>query len=61
MISIIVAVGKNLVIGKDGVIPWKLPEDMNYFVKITTGCPVVMGRKTFESIGRPLKNRTNII
>ena len=61
MISIVAAVAKNLVIGKDGAIPWKLPNDVSFFVKITTGCPVVMGRKTFESIGKPLKNRTNII
>lgn len=52
---------RNRVIGKDGKLPWKLPEDMRHFVKITTECSVVMGRKTFESIGKPLKNRTNII
>ena len=52
---------KNRVIGNKGQLPWKLPEDMHHFVKITTGCPVVMGRKTFESIGKPLKNRINII
>lgn len=52
---------RNRVIGNKGRLPWKLTEDMRHFVKITTGFPVVMGRKTFESIGKPLKNRTNII
>ena len=52
---------RNRIIGNNGQLPWKLPEDMRHFVKITTGFPVVMGRKTFESIGRPLKNRINII
>lgn len=52
---------QNRVIGNKGQLPWKLSEDMRHFVKITTNCPVVMGRKTFESIGKPLKNRTNII
>lgn len=61
MINIIAAMSRNRVIGRNGQLPWKLPEDMRHFVKITTGCPVVMGRKTFESIGKPLKNRTNII
>jgi len=61
MINIISAMGRNQVIGKNGKLPWKLPEDMHHFVKITLGCPVVMGRKTFESIGKPLKNRKNII
>lgn len=61
MINIIAAISRNRVIGENGQLPWKLPEDMRHFVKITSGCPVVMGRKTFESIGKPLKNRTNII
>ena len=52
---------RNKVIGNKGQLPWRLPEDMQHFVKITTGCTVVMGRKTFESIGKPLKNRINII
>ena len=52
---------RNRVIGNNGQLPWKLPEDMKYFTKITTDLPVVMGRKTFESIGRPLENRINII
>jgi dihydrofolate reductase len=61
MINIIAAMSQNRVIGKNGSLPWKLPEDMSHFVKVTKGYSVVMGRKTFESIGRPLKNRTNII
>lgn len=61
IISIIAALGKNRVIGSDNYIPWKLPADMKRFKELTTGKPVIMGRKTFESIGRPLPNRTNII
>ncbi|MCX6816080.1 MAG: type 3 dihydrofolate reductase [Candidatus Aenigmarchaeota archaeon] len=61
IISIIVALGKNNVIGSDNKLPWRLKADMKKFVSLTTGKPVIMGRKTFESIGRPLKNRTNII
>jgi|SRR3989344_847023 len=61
MISIIAAMGKNRVIGKDGKIPWKLPGDFARFKKITSGHPVIMGRKTFESIGKPLPNRKNIV
>ncbi len=61
IISIIAAMGKNKVIGKNNSLPWKLPADMNHFKELTTGKPVIMGRKTFESIGKPLSNRTNII
>ena len=61
IISLIAAMGKNRVIGHDNSIPWKLPADMKRFKDLTTGKPVIMGRKTFESIGRPLPNRTNII
>ena len=53
--------GRNRVIGKDNSLPWKLPEDMKRFKKLTTGKPVIMGRKTFESIGKPLPSRKNII
>ncbi len=49
------------VIGKDGKLPWNLPEDLKFFKKTTLGYPIVMGRKTFESIGRPLPKRTNIV
>ncbi|MEK7507909.1 MAG: dihydrofolate reductase [Patescibacteria group bacterium] len=61
MISLIAAMGKNRVIGKGGALPWKLPADMKRFRKLTSGHPVIMGRKTCESIGRPLPNRMNII
>lgn len=60
-ISLIAAVGKNLVIGKDNAMPWHLPADLKYFKRVTLGKPVIMGRKTFASIGRPLPGRTNII
>jgi len=60
-VSAIVAMAKNRVIGNRNQLPWKLPEDLKRFKQITTGHPVVMGRKTFESIGRLLPNRTNII
>ncbi len=64
MISIIVAVDKNLGIGKNNSIPWDIPEDLKRFKDLTTGHPVIMGRKTWESIPekfRPLPNRENII
>ncbi len=53
--------GKNRVIGKDNSLPWNMPADMKRFKELTTGKPVIMGRKTFESIGKPLPDRTNII
>lgn len=61
IISLIAAVAKNNVLGKDNKIPWHLPADMAYFKKITAGHHIVMGSNTFESIGRPLPNRTNIV
>ena len=60
-ISMITAMAKNRVIGKNGQLPWHLPKDLQLFKKITTGKNIVMGRKTFESIGKPLPNRNNII
>ncbi|MDX1684733.1 MAG: dihydrofolate reductase [Saprospiraceae bacterium] len=60
-IHAIVAAAKNGVIGKDNDIPWYLPADLKYFKKVTTGSPIIMGRKCFLSIGRPLPKRTNII
>lgn len=60
-ISIIAAISQNLVLGKDNKLLWHIPEDFARFKKITSGHPVIMGRKTFESIGKPLSNRTNII
>lgn len=61
MISIIVAMDKNYLIGNKNSIPWDIPEDMAIFKEKTTGNVVIMGRKTFESIGRPLPNRINIV
>ena len=60
-IQIIVALAENYVIGNKGEIPWHLSEDLKHFKAITTGHPVVMGRRTFESIGRVLPNRLNIM
>lgn len=61
MISLIVAMDQNRVIGKDNQLPWHLPADLHYFKQVTMGKPIVMGRKTFESIGRVLPGRENII
>ena len=61
MISLIVAMDKNRVIGNGGKIPWHLPADFAYFKAVTLGHPVIMGRATFESIGRPLTGRKNIV
>lgn len=61
VLSAIAAQGENRVIGKDNKMPWHLPADLKHFKTITSGHPVLMGRKTFESIGKPLPNRTNII
>ena len=60
-ISLIVAMSKNRVIGKDGGIPWRLSDDQKNFRKVTMGHPIIMGRKTHESIGRPLDGRLNIV
>lgn len=61
VISHLVAVSNNNVIGKDNDLPWKLKRDLKHFKNYTTGKTIVMGRKTYESIGRPLPNRRNII
>jgi dihydrofolate reductase len=61
MISLIVAMDRNNLIGKNNDLPWRIPADLAYFKKVTSGSTVVMGRKTYESIGRPLPNRMNII
>lgn len=61
MIKIIVAISKNRVIGDSNKLIWHLPADLKRFKEVTTGHPIVMGRKTYESIGRPLPNRRNII
>ncbi len=60
-LSIIAAMDQNQLIGEQGKIPWDLPADLKYFKEITMGAPVIMGRKTFESIGFPLPGRRNII
>jgi dihydrofolate reductase len=60
-IALIVAATQNGVIGKDNGMPWHLPEDLKYFKRVTMGKPVIMGRKTYESIGRPLPGRLNIV
>ncbi|MGC6472607.1 MAG: dihydrofolate reductase [Parvibaculales bacterium] len=60
-ISMIVAIARNGVIGKDNQMPWRLPTDLKHFKQTTSGHAVVMGRKTFESIGRALPNRLNIV
>lgn len=61
MISLIVAHDENRVIGYNNTMPWHLPGDLAYFKKTTMGKPMIMGRKTFESIGKPLPGRTNIV
>lgn len=60
-IVLVAAVADNGVIGRDGAMPWHLPEDLRHFREVTTGHTVVMGRVTYESIGRPLPNRTNVV
>ena len=61
LISVLVAIAENGIIGHQGKLPWHLPEDLRYFKKLTTGHTVIMGRKTQESIGKPLPNRRNIV
>jgi len=60
-ISLIVAMAQNRVIGREGDLPWRIPGDLKYFKETTLGKPVVMGRKTWESLGRPLPGRPNIV
>ena len=60
-ISLIAALSENRVIGNKGKIPWHIPEDLKRFKKLTLGHAIIMGRKTYASIGKPLPNRTNII
>ncbi|PAJ74886.1 diacylglycerol kinase [Pseudoalteromonas sp. NBT06-2] len=60
-ISMIAAMANNRIIGKNNQMPWHLPADLKHFKAVTLGKPVIMGRKTFESIGRPLPGRKNII
>ena len=60
-ISLVVAMAQNRVIGRANGLPWHLPEDLKFFKRITMGKPILMGRKTHESIGRPLPGRINIV
>ena len=60
-IAIIVAMTENRVIGRDNRLPWRLPADLRHFKQLTLGKPVLMGRRTHQSIGRPLPDRTNIV
>ncbi len=60
-IVLVAAIGRNNVIGRDGQLPWRLKSDLKHFRALTIGKPVVMGRKTYESIGKPLPGRTNIV
>ena len=61
LVTLIVAVADSGVIGRDNTLPWHLPEDLKRFKRLTMGKPIVMGRKTFESIGKPLPGRQNIV
>ena len=60
-ISFVVAFDRNKAIGKNGGLPWRLPDDMRRVRELTMGKPLIMGRRTYESIGRPLRGRTNIV
>jgi len=60
-LEIVVAMAKNRIIGRDNGLPWHLPADLKHFKAVTLGKPVVMGRKTYDSIGRPLPGRRNIV
>lgn len=60
-LSVIVAVAENGVVGRNNALPWHIPADLQYFKRNTLGKPIVMGRKTYESIGKPLPGRTNIV
>jgi len=60
-LAAIVAAAENGVIGRNNALPWRLPGDLQYFKRVTMGKPIIMGRKTFESIGKPLPGRSNIV
>ena len=61
IISAVVAMNSSLLIGKDNDLPWKLKDDLEHFKAYTLGKPIIMGRKTYESIGRPLPDRLNVV
>jgi len=60
-LKLIVAYAKNRTIGRDNTLPWKLPGDLAHFKRTTLGCPILMGRRTWDSLGRPLPGRRNIV
>lgn len=60
-LAFIVAYGRGRVIGKDNAVPWRMPADLRHFRRVTMGKPIIMGRRTYESIGRPLDGRKNIV
>lgn len=60
-VVMVAALAKNRVIGREGQLPWRLPDDLKHFKALTVGKPVIMGRKTYDSIGRPLPNRLNVV
>ena len=60
-IELVVAVAENGIIGRNGDMPWRLPSDLKHFKQVTMGSPIIMGRLTWESIGRPLPGRLNIV
>lgn len=61
LIQLVVAYSANRVIGKDNTLPWRLPSDLAHFKRVTLGQPIIMGRKTWESLGRPLPGRPNLV
>jgi dihydrofolate reductase len=61
LVSLVVAMARNQVIGRDNALPWRLPADLMHFKAVTWGKPILMGRKTFESIGKPLPGRANLV
>jgi len=61
LIQLVVAYSDNRVIGKDNTLPWRLPSDLAHFKRVTMGLPIIMGRKTWESLGRPLPGRRNLV
>jgi dihydrofolate reductase len=61
IVSLLVAASENNIIGKDNQLPWHLPNDLKYFKNLTWGMPILMGRKTFDSIGKPLPGRKSIV
>ncbi|HEU4903589.1 MAG TPA: dihydrofolate reductase, partial [Flavisolibacter sp.] len=61
IVSLLLAASENNVIGKNNQLPWHLPDDLKYFKNLTWGLPILMGRKTFDSIGKPLPGRKSIV